>query len=293
MSTTRFKRLVRFVPRSNTSSILIGQPVSEDVDVGLALFNGDEVAIEVFSGTSVLNPGEKTGAKEIIERVLSPLAANEVGTVRCIGLNYKQHADEVGITDLPTIPTVFMKPSTAIGDPWPALTVLPKITQLDDCGDYESELAVVIGKTAKNVSEVDALNYVLGYTACNDVSSRTSQFAQSQWSYSKGFDGSCPLGPTIVSTTAVPDPSKFRVRGLKNDELLQDCGVDDLIFTIPKVVSFLSQSTTLLPGTVIITGTPAGVGMAKSPKVTLHQGDQFKVEIKPYIGTLINVFQNE
>ncbi|RFN54493.1 fumarylacetoacetate hydrolase [Fusarium flagelliforme] len=293
MSTTQFKRLVRFVPRSNTSSILIGQPVSEDVDVGLALFNGDEVAIEVFSGTSVLNPGENTGAKEIIERVLSPLAANEVGTVRCIGLNYKQHADEVGITDLPTIPTVFMKPSTAIGDPWPALTLLPKITQLDDCGDYESELAVVIGKTAKNVSEVDALNYVLGYTACNDVSSRTNQFAQSQWSYSKGFDGSCPLGPTIVSTTAVPDPSKFRVRGLKNDELLQDCGVDDLIFTIPKVVSFLSQSTTLLPGTVIITGTPAGVGMAKSPKVTLHQGDQFKVEIKPYIGTLINVFQNE
>ncbi|KAJ4172987.1 hypothetical protein NW754_003193 [Fusarium falciforme] len=293
MSTTQFKRLVRFVPRSDTSSILIGQPVSEDVDVGLALFNGDEVAIEVFSGNSILNPGEKTGAKEIIERVLSPLTASEVGTVRCIGLNYKQHADEVGITDLPTIPTVFMKPSTAVGDPWPAPTILPKLTQLDDCGDYESELAVVIGKTAKNVSEADAMNYVLGYTACNDVSSRTSQFAQSQWSYSKGFDGSCPLGPTLVSTATVPNPSKFRVRGLKNDELLQDCGVDDLIFAIPKVVSFLSQSTTLLPGTVIITGTPAGVGMAKSPKVTLKHGDQFKVEIKPYIGTLINVFQNE
>ncbi|KAJ4196214.1 hypothetical protein NW759_016400 [Fusarium solani] len=280
MSTTQFKRLVRFVPRSDTSSILIGQPVSEDVDVGLALFNGDEVAVEVFSGNSVLNPGEKTGAKEIIERVLSPLAASE----------YKQHADELGITDLPTIPTVFMKPSTAVGDPWPAPTILPKLTQLDDCGDYESELAVVIGKTAKNVSEADAMNYVLGYTACNDVSSRTSQFAQSQWSYSKGFDGSCPLGPTLVSTATVPDPSKFRVRGLKNDELLQDCGVDDLIFAIPKVVSFLSQSTTLLPGTVIITGTPAGVGMAKSPKVTLKHGDQFKVEIKPYIGTLINAY---
>ncbi|RGP81148.1 fumarylacetoacetate hydrolase [Fusarium longipes] len=293
MSTTEFQSLVRFVPRSDTSTILIGQPVSEDVDVGLALFNGDEVAIEVFSGNSVLNPGQKTGAKEIIERVLSPLAASEVGTVRCIGLNYKQHADEVGITDLPTIPTVFLKPCTAVGYPWPAPTIIPKVTQLDDCGDYESELAVVIGKTAKNVSEAEAMNYVLGYTACNDVSSRTSQFAQSQWSYSKGFDGSCPLGPTLVSTATVPDPSKFRVRGLKNDELLQDCGVDDLIFSIPKVVSFLSQSTTLPPGTVIITGTPAGVGVAKSPKVTIKHGDLFKVEIKPYIGTLINVFQNE
>ncbi|CVL08493.1 related to bifunctional 4-hydroxyphenylacetate degradation enzyme [Fusarium mangiferae] len=293
MSTSQFKRLVRFVPRSDASAILIGQPVSEDVDVGQALFNGEEVAVEVFSGKSVLDPGENTGAKETIDRVLSPLAAGEVGTVRCIGLNYKQHADEVGITDLPTIPTVFMKPSTSIGDPWPAPTILPKLTQLDDCGDYESELAVVIGKTAKNVSQEDVMNYVLGYTACNDVSSRSSQFAQSQWSFSKGFDGSCPLGPTLVSTSAVPDPSKFRVRGLKNDKLLQDCGVDDLIFSIPKVISFLSQSTTLPPGTVIITGTPAGVGVAKSPKVTLKHGDEFKVEITPHIGTLINVFENE
>ncbi|KAM6521730.1 hypothetical protein FALCPG4_011436 [Fusarium falciforme] len=128
MSTTQFKRLVRFVPRSDTNSILIGQPVSEDVDVGLALFNGDEVAIEVFSGNLILNLGEKIGAKEIIERVLSPLIASEVGTVRCIGLNYKQYADEVGITDLLTILTVFMKPSTAVGDPWLAPTILPKLT---------------------------------------------------------------------------------------------------------------------------------------------------------------------
>lgn len=86
------------------------------------------------------------------------------------------------------------KPSTSLGDPWPAPTVLPKITQVDDCGDYESELAVVLGKTAKNVSEADAMDYVLGYTACNDVSSRSSQFAQSQWCFSKGFDGACPIG---------------------------------------------------------------------------------------------------
>lgn len=86
------------------------------------------------------------------------------------------------------------KPSTSLGDPWPAPTILPKLSQLDDCGDYEAELAVVIGKTAKNVSELEAMSYVLGYTASNDISSRTSQFAQSQWCYSKGFDGACPIG---------------------------------------------------------------------------------------------------
>lgn len=95
------------------------------------------------------------------------------------------------------------KPNTALGDPWPAPTILPKLTQIDDCGDYESELAVVIGKTAKNVSEANALDYVLGYTACNDVSSRTSQLNQSQWSFSKGFDGACPIGMYPLNSIAV------------------------------------------------------------------------------------------
>ncbi|WAO96144.1 FAA-hydrolase domain-containing protein [Fusarium falciforme] len=292
MAAPSFNRLVRFVPRSNAETVLIGQPVLDDIDVGLALYNGENVEVEVFSGASALNPGKGTGTLEIIDRILSPLAANEVGTIRCIGLNYKQHAQEVGL-ELPTVPTVFLKPSTSLGDPWPAPTILPKLTQLDDCGDYEAELAVVIGKTAKNVSELEAMNYVLGYTASNDISSRTSQFAQSQWCYSKGFDGACPIGPTLVSTAVVPDPSDFRVRGLKNGYVMQDCGVDDLIFSVPRLVSFLSQSTTLPPGTVIITGTPAGVGVGKSPKVSLRHGDLFKVEITPHIGTLINKIQNE
>jgi 2-keto-4-pentenoate hydratase/2-oxohepta-3-ene-1,7-dioic acid hydratase in catechol pathway len=185
------------------------------------------------------------------------------------------------------------KPDTSLGDPWPAPTILPKITQIDDCGDYESELGIIIGKSAKNVSEADAMSYVLGYTACNDISSRTSQFAQSQWSFSKGFDGACPIGPVLVSPSLISDPSILRVRGLKNGEILQDCGTDDLIFSIPKLVSFLSQGTTLRPGTLIITGTPAGVGIVRKPKVTVRQGDEFHVEILPYIGTLVNIFENE
>ncbi|CAH0004506.1 unnamed protein product [Clonostachys byssicola] len=308
-SAASFKRLVRFVAKDSTQ-ILIGQPVKEELDIGITLRQGQDVVVDVFSGLSVLNPGVMTGKTESIGRILSPLAQHEVGTIRCIGLNYNQHAKEVGM-EPPSIPTLFMKPSTAIGDPWPAHTILPRLTQVDDCGDFESELAVVIGKLAKNVSEAEAMDYVLGYTAANDVSSRTSQLNQSQWCFSKGFDGSCPIGkyiqhygreyslltarvgPTLVSTSIIPDPAKLWIRGLKNNRVLQDCGISDLIFSVPKLVSFLSQSTTLLPGTVIITGTPAGVGMGRKPKETLRDGDEFAIEILPHIGTLVNVFVNE
>jgi 2-keto-4-pentenoate hydratase/2-oxohepta-3-ene-1,7-dioic acid hydratase in catechol pathway len=118
------------------------------------------------------------------------------------------------------------KPSTALADPYPAPTVIPKFTLEDDCADYESELAVVISKPCKNVSEADALDYVLGYTAANDVSSRKSQLSQSQWCFSKGFDGACPIGPVLVSTSSIPDPSKLNIRGLKNGEVVQDCGLE-------------------------------------------------------------------
>ncbi|KAL0934861.1 fumarylacetoacetate hydrolase family protein [Colletotrichum truncatum] len=287
-----FTRFVRFIARDAPNKVLIGETESDSVDVGLALRDGKEVKAIVWSGSSVINPGVKTDQRAVIDRVLSPVSAEEVGTIRCIGLNYVQHAKEVGVP-LPDVPTVFLKPSTALGNPWPEPTVLPLLTQADDCGDYESELAIVLGKTCKNVSEANALDYVLGYTACNDVSSRTYQMNQSQWCFAKGFDGSCPLGPTLVSKDLIPDPSKLQIRGLRNGEVLQESGINDLIFSIPKLVSFLSQSTTLPAGTVIITGTPAGVGLGRTPKVTLKDGDEFKVEILPHIGTLVNVFQNE
>ncbi|KAJ9610113.1 hypothetical protein H2204_015467 [Knufia peltigerae] len=308
-SSALFKRLVRFVPRSDPSKILIGQPRDDTLDVGLALRNGQDVQVDLFSGSSVLSPGQQTGKSVIIDRVLSPLQMSEVdegldSLTEIRDEQYKQHAAEVKMS-LPSVPTVFMKPHTSIGDPWPAPTVLPKLTQQDDCGDYESELAVVLGpRPAKNVPESQAMDYVWGYTACNDISSRTSQFAQTQWGFSKGFDTACPLGPTMVSPAMIPDPSKLRVRGIKiplekkaSDEdtmvPLQDCRTDDLIFSVPKLISFLSQGTTLPPGTVIITGTPGGVGIARKPKVTIRAGDEFRVEISPHIGTLVNVFENE
>ncbi|KAG7407066.1 Fumarylacetoacetate hydrolase domain-containing protein 2 [Fusarium oxysporum f. sp. rapae] len=276
MSASLFKRLVRFAPRSNTSGILIGQPVKDDIDVGLALRNDTDVQVQVFSGTSVLNPGQSTGKVEIIHKIFSPLAASEVGTIRCIGLNYKRHADEVSM-ELPPIPTMFMKPSTALGDPWPTPTLIPKISQEDGTSDFESELAVILGKSAKNVLEAEAMD----------------QLAQSQWNFSKGFDGACPIGPTLVSRDLVPDPTEFKIRGLKNGKVMQESGLDDLIFGIPQIIAFLSQGTTLPAGTIIITGTPAGVGMGRTPKERLDAGDEFHVEILPYIGTLVSIFKNE
>lgn len=144
---------------------------------------------------------------------------------------------------IPEVPTLFMKPASSLADPWPAPTVLPKITQQDNTGDYESEMVIIIGRDAKDVSESEALDYVLGYTAANDVSSRTSQTNQSQWSFSKGFDGACPIGmsikavdslgesrtnststgPVLASAALVPDASKLQIRGLKNGNVMQNC----------------------------------------------------------------------
>ncbi|KAL1297156.1 hypothetical protein AAFC00_004732 [Neodothiora populina] len=287
-----FSRLVRFVPVGKPDAIFIGEPVDSDADIGLATYQGRQPEVRVYSGESALNPGSLTDKVEKIESVLAPLAQEEVGTVRCIGLNYKQHAEEVKMSPPPE-PVLFLKPSTSLADPYPQPTIIPKFTVQDDTADYESELAVIIFKRCKNVSEADAMDYVLGYTAANDVSSRKSQFSQSQWCFSKGFDGSCPIGPVLASTSLIPDPSKLRIRGLKNGKTMQDCGIDDLIFDIPRIVSFCSQGTTLTPGTVIITGTPAGVGAGKTPPEYLRSGDEFAVEILPHIGTLITRFKSE
>lgn len=287
-----FDRLVRFVPKGDDSKVLIGEPADSSVDVGAAVRKGEPVQVRVFSGTSVLDAGSPTGDTAVIGRILAPLAQEEVGTIRCIGLNYRKHAQEAKMA-IPDTPTVFLKPATCLADPWPAPAIIPKHTVASNSADYESELAVVIGKTAKNVSEDEALDYVLGYTASNDISSRAAQFAQTQWCYSKGFDGACPLGPVLVAKHLVPDVGKLRLRGLKNGKVMQESGLSDLIFSVAQIVSFLSQGTTLPKGTVIITGTPAGVGFAHKPQELLRDGDEFVVEIQPHIGSLYNVMQNE
>ena len=155
--------------------------------------------------------------------------------------------------------------------------------------DYECELAVVIGRTARNVSTDQALEYVAGYTCANDVSARDWQmeWGGGQFCRGKSFDTFCPLGPVLVTADEIPDPNALRIRTVLNGQTLQDSNTRDMIFDVRSLVSFLSASTTLVPGTVILTGTPSGVGVARSPQVFLGAGDTVSIEIES-IGTLIN-----
>jgi len=159
--------------------------------------------------------------------------------------------------------------------------------------DYEVELAIVIGKAARDVPEDKALEYVLGYTASNDVSFRKFQMAVSQWCFSKSFDNTNPLGPCLVSTRQIPDPQNLTLKTTLNGKVLQDGTTANQIFSVKKTVSFLSKGTTLLPGAVIITGTPKGVGFVRNPPILLKGGDDLRVFVGGGIGTLANPVQEE
>ena len=197
------------------------------------------------------------------------------GKLICIGLNYRDHAKESNMP-LPDKPVVFSKFSSAViapGEP----VVIPKTSQQVD---YEAELAVVIGRRAKNVSADRAHDYVLGYTAFNDVSARDFQFADGQWQRGKSCDTFAPMGQTIVSTDTIPDPHKLSIKLVLNGQTMQDSNTDQLIFGVPALIEFLSESITLEPGDVIATGTPPGVAFARNPPVFLKPGDQMEVLIE-------------
>lgn len=197
------------------------------------------------------------------------------GKILCIGLNYRDHAAESKMP-IPEKPVVFSKFSTAViapGEP----VVLPSASQQVD---YEAELAVVIGRRAKHVTADRAYDYVLGYTAFNDVSARDFQFGDGQWQRGKSCDTFAPMGQTIVTTDAVPDPHQLSIKLTLNGQTMQDSNTDQLIFGVPALIEFLSQTITLEPGDVIATGTPSGVGFARKPPVFLKPGDQMEVLIE-------------
>jgi 2-keto-4-pentenoate hydratase/2-oxohepta-3-ene-1,7-dioic acid hydratase in catechol pathway len=210
------------------------------------------------------------------------------GKIICIGLNYEDHAEETG-AERPEKPIVFAKyPNTIIGPGEPIR--IPPITEQ---ADYEAELAVVIGRAAKNVSESEALDYVFGYTNCNDVSSRDLQFSEGgQWTRSKSLDTFAPIGPYIATRDEVPDPQNLSIRCILNGEVMQDGTTSKMIFSVAELVSFLSSGMTLAPGDIIITGTPPGVGMARDPQVWLEAGDEVSIEIEG-LGTLTNPVEAE
>jgi 2-keto-4-pentenoate hydratase/2-oxohepta-3-ene-1,7-dioic acid hydratase in catechol pathway len=219
--------------------------------------------------------------------VPGPLLAPIVPTgIWCIGLNYRQHAAETG-SKLPEVPILFAKGLNTVQNPGGPIE-LPRHLRSDEV-DYECELAVVIGRRGKNISPERALEHVLGYTCANDISARDWQVRRSghQWCRGKTFDTFCPLGPCLVTPEDLPDPNALRIRTRLNGQVVQDSSTADMIFNVPELIAFLSASTTLLPGTVILTGTPQGVGMARKPPLWLQPGDRVAVEID-----LIGVLEN-
>ena len=210
------------------------------------------------------------------------LPISRPGKIVCVGLNYKDHAEEQGV-ELPKAPLLFAKFTTSLIGPGEAIVIPPLVTQCD----YEAELGVVIGATVRNVSRENALEAVAGYICANDVSARDLQFADKQWTRGKSPDTFCPVGPRLVPAAEVADPHNLRIRAIVNGEVLQDSSTSNLIFGIDEIISYITQSSTLEPGDLILTGTPAGVGVFRDPQRLLQPGDEVTIEIDG-LGELTN-----
>lgn len=240
----------------------------DDVRIRTGVVEGD--VIRVLSGTFFENPVPSGGEVAVSGvRLLAPVIPSKVVAV---GRNYVAHAQELG-NEVPEEPLIFLKPSTSVIGPGDPIPLPPESRRVD----HEAELAVVIGRLCRRVTEEDAPKYVLGYTCGNDVTARDLQERDGQWTRAKGFDGFCPLGPWVESEL---DPSDLQVACRVNGEVRQSGRTSAMAFPPPALVSYISQVMTLLPGDVILTGTPAGIG-------PLSDGDDVEVEVEG-IGVLSN-----
>jgi 2-keto-4-pentenoate hydratase/2-oxohepta-3-ene-1,7-dioic acid hydratase in catechol pathway len=209
------------------------------------------------------------------------LPIDRPGKIVCVGLNYRDHAEEQGV-ELPEEPLLFAKwPNTLIG-PGDPIVIPPLVTRCD----YEAELGVVIGERVTRVSKENALEAVRGYVCANDVSARDLQFKDGQWTRGKSVDTFCPVGP-LVPAQEIADPHALRIRAIVSGEVLQDSTTANLIFGVDEIISHASQTLTFEPGDLILTGTPAGVGVFRDPQRLLRPGDEVTIEIEG-VGTLTN-----
>jgi 2-keto-4-pentenoate hydratase/2-oxohepta-3-ene-1,7-dioic acid hydratase in catechol pathway len=208
------------------------------------------------------------------------------GKIVCVGLNYRDHAEEQG-TELPAAPLLFAKFTTSLIGPGDPIVIPSVVTKCD----YEAELGVVIGATVRNVSKENAFEAVAGYVVANDVSARDLQFADGQWTRGKSPDTFCPVGP-LVPAAEVPDPHALGIRAILNGETMQDSSTSNLIFGIDEVISYASQTSTLEAGDLVLTGTPAGVGVFRNPQRLLRPGDEITIEIDG-VGSLTNPVEAE
>lgn len=228
-----------------------------------------------------------TDRSAVIQKILPPV---DPPNILALGFSYGKHAGETE-SKTPESPVLFIKGTNTLAGPGDTI-FLPKAGP--DEVDYEAELAVVIGKRAKNVSVKEAMEYVSGYTCGNDVSARDWQMRRQkqQWARGKSFDTFCPLGPFLVTKDEIPDPNNLRIQSILNDKVMQDSNTSDMLFSVAEIVSDLSRSLTLLPGTVIMTGTPEGVGFVRKPPVFMRHGDVVTIVIEK-IGNLTNPVEKE
>ncbi len=248
----------------------------------------------IASGDATLAAARAAEAKAPVAEgatLLAPIP-RPAKNIFCVGKNYHEHAKEFASSGfdatakevVPEAPVVFSKPPTCVigpGEP------IPSYLDTSNSTDYEGEIAVVIGKAGRGISEADAYAHVFGYTIVNDVTARTLQHKHRQWILGKGIDGYAPMGPAIVTADAAGVPPKLSISTWVNGELRQRAPVDDLIFGIPTLIATISAAITLEPGDIIATGTPAGVGIGFTPPKFLKPGDRVKIEV-PGIGVLEN-----
>ena len=259
----------------------VGAPAGVPQTV-LALLQGGsraQAALETFVA----------GATDFLDEAtltLAPCVPNP-GKIVCVGLNYRRHAAEAGMA-VPQTPILFSKYANALAGNGEVVT-LPKVTKQ---ADYEAELAIVIGRRAKDVSEGEAHDYVFGYCNGNDLSARDLQMLTGQWLLGKTLDGFLPLGPSLVTADEVGDPDALQIRCWLNGKLRQDSSTADMVFSTKQLVSYISRYLTLEPGDVILTGTPEGVIFGDDPAVWLKAGDEVTVEVEK-LGRLTNTFQAE
>ncbi|KAH6660337.1 hypothetical protein BKA67DRAFT_547672 [Truncatella angustata] len=274
-----FSRLIRFLAKDGR------------VYYGDAIFPGvNDISktkqARILTG-DIFGKHEVTDQVVDVKHLLAPLALEDVKTVRCLGLNYEQHAKESKMP-VPKYPVLFYKPVTSLAGPSDPIPV-HEMAQEELGLDYECELVAVIGKRCSDVSESNALDYVLGYAVGNDVSHRDWQIKRGggQWSLGKGFDGWAPYGPGIVSSKVIKDPQTLKISTKLNGKIVQDSSTADMIFSVKQTIAFLSRGTTLLPGDLIFTGTPQGVGMGREPKLWLKDGDVVEVALEG-VGSITN-----
>ena len=246
----------------------------------------DKTALHIEG--DLFGPHRITDRAVKIDKLLAPLVPTDI---LCIGLNYREHAKESNST-IPENPMLFIKASNTLNNPLDPILIPRRSSQID----YEAELVVIIGKTAKNVSREHAMSHVYGYTCANDVSSRDWQREKNlgggQFARGKSFDGFCPLGPWIVTADEIANPNALRLKTTLNGKTMQDHTTADMIFDVPALIESLSSTMTLRPGAVILTGTPQGVGFARTPPVWMKAGDTVVVEIEK-IGRLENPVRDE